>query len=137
MTRLLPYLFGPELYWTLVCVLVKYATRRHLAPNPEITSWLDDHWAWLPFIFTPLAFASFLVPDSGRWWLLLRIDISTAIGLFVAAWIFCEGMTYHKPDSGPGAGSALIAIPILGCFVAFIGTAIAAGILWWRSRGAA
>ena len=135
MTRLLPYLFGPEIYWTLVCVLVKLATRRHLAPDPEITSWLDDHWGWLPFIFTPLAFTTFFVPDSGRWWLLLRIDLSTAIGLVVSAWIFTEGMTYHKPESGPGAGSALIAIPILGYFSAFVGTVIAAGLLWWRSRG--
>ncbi len=137
MSRIFPYILGPELYWTLVCLLVRIATRRGQPPTPAVTSWLDDHWAWLPFILTPLTFVCFLLPDPGRWWLLLRIDLAILIGLFVSTTLFVNGMTYHQPSSGPGAGSAYIAIPSLGYFMAFVATLITAAVLWWRSRHAA
>ena len=133
MSRILSFLLGPELYWVLICILVRIMTRRHLAPDPAITRWLDDHWAWLPFIFAPLTFAFFLVPDGSRWWLLLRIDLAIAVGLVIAATLFCNGMTYHQPSSGPGAGTAFMVILSIGIFAAFVGTLIAAVTIWWRS----
>lgn len=136
MNRVLTYLFGPELYWALTCMLVWKTTRRNLALDPAITGWLDHYWAVLPLIFVPLTFAFFFLPGGGRWWLLLRIDLAIAIGLAVATTHFCEGMTYHQPSSGPGAGTAWMLMLGLGYMLAALGTVAAAGIIWWRSRAA-
>ncbi len=134
MNRVTPYILGPELYWVTTCVLVRLVTRRNLPPDPAITSWLDDRWAVLPLVFVPLTFAFFLLPGSGRWWLLLRIDVAIAIGLAVATTQFCDGMMYHKPDSGPGVGTGFMVMLGLGYMLLMIGTAVAAVLIWWRTR---
>ncbi len=110
------------------------ATRRNLAPDPAITGRLDDYWAVLPLLSVPLTFAFFLLPGSGRWWLLLRIDLAVAIGLAIATTQFCEGMTYHKPSSGPGAGTGFMVMLGFGYTLTALGTVVAALVIWWRSR---
>jgi hypothetical protein len=110
MSRALPILLGPELYWVLVCLATQLVTRRQLTPDPAITHWPDGHWAWLPLVFAPFTFICFLGTDSSRWWLLLRIDLAITIGLLASATIFCNGMTYHQSSSGPGAGTAFMVI---------------------------
>jgi hypothetical protein len=135
MPRPFSYLLGPELYWAVVCLIVHLATKRGQPPNPAVTSWLDDHWGWLPFILTPLTFAFLFLADTGRWGLLLRIDLAILIGLFAATYLFVNGMTYHQPSSGSGAGMAFLVIPIFGYCFALVLTLIAALIIWWRSRG--
>jgi hypothetical protein len=134
MSRFISYLFSPELYWALVCLLVQMQTRRNLPPTQSVTSYLDDHWAWLPFVITPLTFLCLLVPVESRWWLLLRIDVAIVVGLFVATYIFVNGMVYHQPSSGPGAGTAFIVIPSLGYFFAMVGTLITALVFWWQKH---
>ena len=134
MNRVLSYLLGPEMYWALTCVLVRMATRRNLAPDPAITGRLDQYWAVLPLIFVPLTFGFFFLPGSGRWWLLLRIDIAIAIGLAIATTQFCDGMTYHQPSSGPGAGTAFMVMLGSGYMLMALGTVVAALAIWWRSR---
>src|SRR5687767_6590415 len=134
MKRVLPYLLGPELYWAITFVLVRLATRKNLAPDPAVTAWLDSTWAVLPLIFVPLTFAFFFLPGSGRWWLLLRIDLAIAIGLAIATTHYCEGMTYHQPSAGPGAGTAWMVMLGLGYMLMALGSVIAAVILWSRGR---
>lgn len=134
MNRVLSYLFGPELYWVITCVLTQMATRRNLAPDPAVTGWLDRYWAVLPLVFVPLTFAFFFVPGGGRWWLLLRIDLAIAIGLAIATTQYCGGMTHHQPSSGPGAGTAWMVMMGLGYMLMALGTVIAALVIWWRGR---
>lgn len=137
MTRLLPFLLGPELYWIVVCLAMQVLGRTGGPARPEHCSTLDDHWGWLPFVVVPLTFVCFFVAGPGRWWLLLRIDLAIAVGCVVAAWQFCNAMTYHNPSSGPGAGMAFMVIPMFGAVLAFIATVIAAIVIWWRSRAGA
>ena len=134
MNRVLPYLLGPELYWVITVVLARAATRRNLAPDPAITAWLDRYWAVLPLVFVPLTFAFFLWPGSGRWWLLLRIDLAIVIGLAFATTKYCEGMTYHQPSAGPGAGTAWMLMLAMGYALMIFGTIVAAAVIWWRNR---
>ena len=137
MPRLLVYLVGPEFYWIIVCVLTRLATRRSVAPDPAITHWLDDHWLWLPLVFTPLTFAFFFVAGTSRWWMLLRIDLAIAVALVFATTTFCHGLTYHQPSAGPGAGTAFMGILAMGYCATFVGTAIVAIVIWLRGRGQA
>ena len=108
--------------------------RRNLPPDPAITAWLDQYWAVLPLIVVPLTFAFFLLPGTSRWWLLLRIDLAIAIGVVVASTQYCEGMTYHQPSSGPGAGTGWMVMIALGYAIMLVGTVIAVFTIWWRSR---
>jgi hypothetical protein len=137
MTRVLPFLLGPELYWAAICVLTRMATRRNQAPDTAITDWLDGYWAVLPLLVVPLTFAFFFLPGGSRWWLLLRIDVAIAIGLAIATTQYCEGLTYHQPSSGPGAGTAWMLMLSLGYMFTALGTVIAAVVIWWRSRATA
>lgn len=137
MNRTVAYLLGPELYWVVAYMVVRLATRRSLAPDPTVTEALDRYWAVLPLIVVPLTFAFFLVPGSSRWWLLLRIDLAIAIGLAIATTRYCEGMTYHQPSAGPGAGTAWMVMLGSGYALMILGTAIAASFIWWRGRGMA
>lgn len=136
MNRVLPFLVGPELFWALTCMLATIATRRGSPPNPAVTDWLDRYWPVMPLVFVPLTFMAFLLPGSGRWWLLLRIDLAVLIGLGIATQLYCKGMMYHQPSSGPGAGTAFMAIIGLGYMVLAVGTLIAVPLIWWRGRGA-
>lgn len=134
MNRVFPYLFGPELYWIIICVLMPKLTRRNQAPDPAVTDMLDRYWAVLPLVVVPLTFAFFLLPGVGRWWLLLRIDLAIAIGLVVATTTFCQAMTHHQPSSGPGAGTAYMVMIIFGYCLLLLGTVVAALTIWWRGR---
>ena len=134
MNRAIFYLPGPEMFWAVTCVLARVATKRNLTPDPAITAWLDRYWVVLPLVFVPLTFAFFFLPGSGRWWLLLRIDVAIAIGLAVATTQYCEGMTYHQPSSGPGAGTAWMVMLGLGYMLMVLGTITAALVIWWRGR---
>ena len=134
MNRLFPYLLGPEFYWVVTVALVRAATRRNLAPDLAITAWLDRYWAVLPLIVVPLTFAFFLSSGTSRWWLLLRIDLAIVIGLAVATTKYCEGMTYHQPSAGPGAGTAWMLMLGMGYASMILGTLIAAAVIWWRNR---
>ena len=134
MNRILSYLLGPEIYWAITYVLVRMATRRNVPPDPAITSRLDQYWAVLPLVFVPLTFAFFFLPGNGRWWLLLRIDLAIAIGLAIGTTHYCNGMTYHQPSSGPGAGTAWMVMIGFGYLLMALGTLIAASVFWWRSR---
>jgi hypothetical protein len=137
MNRVLSYLLGPEMYWAITCVLARMATRRGLPPDPAITGRLDQYWALLPLVFVPLTFAFFLLPGGGRWWLLLRIDVAIAIGLAIATTQYCNGMTYHQPSSGPGAGTAWMVMIGFGYLLMALGTIAVAAVIWWRSRSGA
>lgn len=132
--RYLPFVLGPELYWILASVGVKWVTRRSLPPDPAVTRWLDQYWAVLPLVIVPLTFCFFLWPGPGRWSLLLRIDVAIAIGIVWTATKYCEGMTYHEPSAGPGAGTGWLVMIILGYTLMILGTIISAGLIWWRSR---
>jgi hypothetical protein len=135
MNRVLPFLLGPELYWAATYTIVRMATRRNLAPDPAVTDWLDRYWAVLPLIVVPLTFGLFLVSGVSRWWLLLRIDLAIAIGLAMATTYYCEGMTYHQPSAGPGAGTAWMMMLGSGYALMLLGTVIAAAVIGWRSHG--
>lgn len=136
MNRVFPYLLGPELFWVITCVLVRMATRRNLAPDPTITDWLNHYWAVLPLIFVPLTFAFFFLPGSSRWWLLLRINLAIAIGLAIATTQYSEGLIYHQPSSGPGAGTAWLVMLGIGYMLMALGAVVAALVIWRRSRKA-
>jgi hypothetical protein len=113
-------------------VLVRVATRRNLAPDPTTTDGLNQCWAVLPPILVPLTFAFFFLPGSSRWWLLLRIDLAIAIGLAIATTQYAEGLIYHEPSSGPGAGTAWLVMIGIGYMLMVLGTVVAAFAIWWR-----
>lgn len=135
MPRLLSFLFGPELYWIITCIVVRLIGRRGLAPDAAITAQLDRYWTVLPLVVVPLTYLFFLVPGLGRWWLLLRIDLAIAIGIVVATTQYCEAMNHHDASAGPGVGTAWMVMIALGYTLAIVGTIIAAIVIAVKARG--
>jgi hypothetical protein len=134
MNRYFPIVLGPEVYWALICVVVRVAARRNLAPDPAITAQLDRYWAVLPLLAVPLTFGFLLFYRSHPWWLLLRIDLAIGVGLAIATTQYCNAMTHHEPSSGPGAGTAWMLMLGLGYMLATAATIVASLWLWWASR---
>lgn len=102
MTRLLPYLPGPELFWLMIYGIVLYLAARNVPPTPSGNWLLLGLWWVLPLIAIPLAFSFFFIPGIPKEWLFLRTNIACLIGLFAA---MSKGLGAHG-QGGPGVGTA-------------------------------
>jgi hypothetical protein len=134
MNRLLTYALGPEAYWLLVCLAAKVLALRNKPPTEAGNEFLGQFGWTVPLVFVPLVFLCFLVPGPGRWWLLLRLDLASLVGMVAAVTILLEAVKYNDSrDSGTGSG--YIAFLSLGLVGLAAGTVIAALTIWWKSRG--
>ena len=106
MSRLPPYLIGPELLWLAFYALVVLLIEITGSP----VKGMDDHWVNLayivPLVCVPLTFALYYVPGVERNWLLLRVLIA---GLFGAHFVLEKGMKAPS-EQGPGVGTAYLII---------------------------
>jgi hypothetical protein len=133
--RYLPYIAGPEVYWALICLAVYLLGWRNSPPSEAGNRILEQLWYWLPLLFTPLTFALFLVPGAGRWLLLLRIDLATLVGLFVASAFIVNAVDYRDSRNSGGAAGFIVSVS-LGAVILAASSLIAAIVLWWRARSA-
>lgn len=136
LSRLFTYIAGPELYWALVCLAMHGLGRRNSPPTEAGSRALEAFWYWLPFAFVPIVFLVFAMPGAGRWWLLLRINIATLVGLFFAAAIITGAIDYRDSRNSGTLAGFIIAV-VFGCLILGAGSAVSAVILWWRARGKA
>ena len=104
MTRFLPYLPGPELFWLIVYGVVLYLAVHNNRPTPMGNKLLLSLYWVLPLIVIPLAFSFFFIPGIPKEWLFLRTNIACLAGLFAA---MSKGLAAHG-EQGPGVGTAWI-----------------------------
>ncbi len=104
MSRLSPYLLGPELLWIVFYALVVLLIKITGSPVKS----MDDYWVNLafvvPLVLVPLTFALYWVPGVFRNWLLLRILIASLLG---AHFVLEKGLKAHS-EQGPGVGTAYL-----------------------------
>ncbi len=137
LSRLFHYVIGPELYWLTVCLGIHLLGLRNSPPTEAGSRFLEQFWYWLPFAFVPAGFLLYLLPNAGRWWLLLRLDLATLVGLFIASALLTESVDFQDSrNSGVAAG--FIMSVSLGFVVLVVCTLVAIGALWWfRERAVA
>ena len=132
--RVVSYLVGPELYWLAIMIVMHRLTLRNVPPTPDGNAFLEHFWYILPLVLLPLGFAAFLVPGPGPWWLLLRLNLATLIGLAVTV-TRITGAIVYKDSRTSGVGMGWIMSLSFGLAMLAICDVVAAVTIWWRGRG--
>jgi hypothetical protein len=135
-SRLFPYLIGPELYWTTLILVIYLLCRQNLPPTEQGNNFLASLFFPVALVGVPLAFACFLVNGPGRWLLLLRVNLTTVVGLIWIASLL-GGAVDYRDSRNSGVGSGVLITIILGVFFLGVLSAVTAIVLWWQGRSTA
>lgn len=124
MQRLLRIFIGPELYWILLYVGVRWLGARNVPPTAPGNTALE--WAvWLiATVGVVLSFAFLAMPGVNRWISLARLAVASFIGVNACAIAACEAIKY--PELGRDSG--LMALWFMAAMVGAVVWCIAAGI---------
>ena len=101
MQRLLRIFIGPELYWGLLYVVVRWLGARNVPPTEAGNTALE--WAvWLTAALgVALSFVFLAVPGVNRWILLTRLAIAAFIGVNACAIAACEAISIPSSAATP------------------------------------
>ena len=123
MQRLVRIFIGPELYWIVLYVGVRWLAARNVPQSAPGNITLE--WAvWLTAtVGVALSFAFLAVPGANRWITVARLAFAAFIGVNACAIAACDGIKY--PELGRDSG--LMAL----WFIA----AMLGGIVWCVSAG--
>ncbi|HEX8235966.1 MAG TPA: hypothetical protein VF600_08415 [Abditibacteriaceae bacterium] len=133
MNRYSTYILGPELIWALLFVAVSLLVAQNRPPTEAGSARLES-LLWLFSLggvlvsFVPLAWTT-----SSPWWMLSRIGLASAVGLFCVVIRLCGGIDYSDSRNS-GVGSGGIMIIGLGLMALLIGVVIAAIWIFFKAR---
>jgi hypothetical protein len=140
MNRNLTYFIGPEVVLTALSVGVYWFCARHNSGEGKDILLMEKLVMLLPFIVTPVVFATVFVPGGKSWWWLGRAIVLTFIMLFI-----CGGRAIVGFGTGAkGQDAAFILIIMFGSIAIGLATAIAGTLIlmetkpafaeWFRAR---
>ena len=135
LTRCLPYLLGPELFWVAVCVFVGWLAARNIPPTEHGSQALEKWWWLLALVAVPLTFLVFSIPHGNRWWLLLRVALAVSIGLCVSVTHLSKAINYQDSRNS-GVGTGWLISLTFGFMMLSLSSTIAALVIWWTNRKA-
>ena len=123
MQRLLRILIGPELYWVVLYLCVRWLATRNVPPTESGNTALE--WAvWLTAtVAVALSFAFMAVPGINRSTMLARLAFATFIGVNACAITACEAIKYLEL----GRDSGLLGLWMMA--------ALLGGVVWCVSVG--
>lgn len=120
MNRPLTYLLGPEAALALFSVLLFWFCARHNSGEGRDVAIMEKLiWA-LPFLITPIAFATILAPDAKNWWWLGRAIGFTYIAIFVCGYRLIHGLG----SGAKGQDAAFILLIVLASVAIALATAV-------------
>ena len=124
MQRFLRILIGPELYWVLLYLGVRWLASRNVPPSGPGNTALE--WAvWLTATVGVLySFALLALRGVNRWIMFARLAIAAFVGVNACAIAGCEAIKY--PELGRDSG--LMALWIMAAMLGGVVWCIAAGI---------
>jgi hypothetical protein len=134
MQRLLRIFIGPELYWVLLYLGVRWLAARNVPPTESGNATLE--WAvWLTAtVGVALSFALLAVPGLNRWILLLRLAVAAFIGVNASAIAACEAIKYPEPGRDSGLMALWFMTAMLGAVIWCIATGVSLVIPPLKSR---
>lgn len=125
MNRPLTYLIGPETALTLFSVLLFWFCARHNSGAGRDVAIIEKLiWA-IPFIVTPIAFATIFVPEAKNWWWLGRAIVFTFIAIFVCGYRLIHGLG----SGSKGQDVALILLIVLASVAIALATAVTGAMI--------
>ncbi len=123
--RLLTYLIGPETVLTLFSILLFWFCARHNSGAGRDVVIMEKLIWTMPFIVTPIAFATIFVPDAKNWWWLGRTIVFTYIAIMVCGYRLIEGLG----SGSKGQDAALILLLAIGAVAIAIATAVTGAMI--------
>lgn len=110
MNRTVAYLLGPELAWLLMLAVTGLIIfLNQPLPANDHDKLLNFGW-FQPIIGVLLAFAPLLWVPGGHWWWLVRIALTSLIGVGLLVSYLCDAARYDDSrDSGIGTAFMLFA----------------------------
>lgn len=125
MNRPLAYLLGPEAVLVLFSGLLFWFCARHNSGEGRDVAIMEKLiWA-IPFLITPIAFATILAPDAKNWWWLGRAILFTYIAIMVCGYRLISGLG----SGSKGQDVALILLVVLGAVAIAIATAVTGAMI--------
>ncbi len=119
MNRPLTYLIGPETALALFSVVLFWFCGRHNSGAGRDVVLMEKLIWLLPFIVTPIAFATIFVPGARTWWWLGRAILFAFIAILVCGGRLIEGLG----SGAKGQDAAFILLVALGAFAVAPATA--------------
>ena len=140
MNRNLTYFIGPEVVLALLSAGVFWFCARHNSGEGKDIQLMEKLVMLLPFVFTPIVFATIFVPGGKSWWWLGRAVIFTFIMLFVCGYRAIVGFG----TGAKGQDGAFILIIMFGTIALALASAVAGSMIltetkpafaeWFRNR---
>ena len=125
MNRPLNYLLGPEAVLVVFSALLFWFCSRHNSGEGRDVALMEKLiWA-IPFLITPIAFATIFAPKAKNWWWLGRAIGFTYIAIMVCGYRLIEGLG----SGAKGQDVGLILLLMLGAVAIAIATAVAGAII--------
>jgi hypothetical protein len=118
MNKITHVLIGPELFWTLMYLVLILFIRMTGSPIKTMDSFWVNMAYVIPVLLIPLSFALYYFPGVIRDWLLLRI---WSAGILGSHFLLDRSLLAHT-EQGPGVGMAYIMGMIFVFVVLFIGS---------------
>ncbi len=124
-------LFGAVLFW--------FCSRHNSGTGRDVE--LMERLIWLlPFLITPIAFATIGVPGAKTWWWLGRAVVFTFIAMLICAGRLIEGLG----SGSKGQDAAFILTIALGAVAVALATAVTGALIladakpafgqWWQAH---
>ena len=130
--RLSALLIGPELYWILAYAVAYLLAARNYPPTPAGNAFLERMWWIFPLLAVPVSYLLYLVSNTGRLGLLIRINVAAAVGL-----TFCLARLTSAVDYRDSRNSGVFGGFVIGMGVGMLLLAvcdIAAAVRLWMTR---
>lgn len=125
MNRAINYLLGPEaVLAAATAVLFWFCARHNSGEGRDVVTMEKLIWA-IPFVLTPIAFATILAPDARNWWWLGRAIGFTYIAIFVCGFRIINGL-----GSGPkGQDVAMILLVVTASVAIAIASSVTGALI--------
>lgn len=125
MNRATTYLFGPEAALAVATALMFWFCSRHNSGEGRDAAVMQKLIWSIPFLLTPIAFATILAPDAKNWWWLGRAILFTYIAIFVCGFRIIEGFG----SGSKGQDVAMILLVMTGSVAVAIATGITGAMI--------
>lgn len=125
MNRPLNYLLGPEAVLVVFSALLFWFCSRHNSGEGRDVALMEKLiWA-IPFLITPIAFATILAPNARNWWWLGRAIGFTYLAIMVCGYRLIAGLG----SGAKGQDVGLILLLMLGAVAIAIATAVTGAMI--------
>ena len=131
-SRISALLIGPELYWVFAYMVAYLLAARNSPSTPAGNAFLERMWWLFPLLAVPFSYLIYLASNTGRWGLLIRINVAAAVGLTFCLVRLTNAIDYRDSRNSGVFGGFVIGIGVGVLLLAVCD--IVAAVRFWMTR---